>query len=113
MLEGDKTQLKHCYAHIPDIYRAPFTICKCEVQLSNAQMQKFHHWAEFNNSPVFKCVDNGHCDCAPLQSKSSTIHHRTLFATGTTWAGGNGWEAGGVLRASMPVSRSTIVGEDE
>lgn len=53
-------------------------------------MQKFHHWAEFNNSPVFKCVDNGHCDSAQLQSKSSTIHHRTLFAAETTWAGGGG-----------------------
>lgn len=49
------------------------------------QMHKFHHWPEFNNSSVFKCLDNGHCDCTSLQFKTSTIHHWTAFATKTTW----------------------------
>lgn len=48
-------------------------------------MQKFHHWPEFNDSSVFKCLDNGHCDCTALQFKTSTIHHWTMFATKTTW----------------------------
>lgn len=47
-------------------------------------MQKFHHWPEFNNSSVFKCLDNGHCDCTSMQFKTSTVHHWTVFATKTT-----------------------------
>lgn len=69
------------------IKHQPFTKCKWEFELPNAQMQKFHHWAEFNNSSVFKCLDNGHCDCTLLQFKSSTIHHWTMFATKTTRIG--------------------------
>lgn len=56
--------------HMLSIYQGPFTVCKCEFELPNAQMQKFHHWPQFNNSSVFKCLDNGHCDCTSLQFKN-------------------------------------------
>lgn len=70
--------------HMLQIYQGPFTVCKCEFELSNAQMQKFHQWPEFNNSSVFKCLNNGHRGCKSLQFKTSTIHHWTMFASETT-----------------------------
>lgn len=42
------------------MHRAPFSTCKCEFELPRTQMQKLHQWSEFNDSPVLKCVDNGH-----------------------------------------------------
>lgn len=45
---------------MPRTHRAPFPKCKCEFELLRAQMQKLHQWSEFNDSPVFECVDNGH-----------------------------------------------------
>lgn len=60
-----------------------FPTCKCEFELPRTQMQKLHQWSEFDDSPVFKCVDNGHRDCTQQQSKASTIHQRTTLAAET------------------------------
>lgn len=65
------------------MHRAPFSTCKCEFKLPCTQMQKLHQWSEFKDSPVFKCVDNGHRDCTQQQTKASAIHHRTTLAAET------------------------------
>lgn len=80
--------LKRCWDHMPRMHRAPFPKCKCEFELPRPQMQKLHQWSEFNDSPVFECVDNGHRRCTAQPFEAPTIHRRTAFAAETTHSEG-------------------------
>lgn len=75
--------LKRRWDHMLQMHRAPFSICKCEFELLSTQMQKLHQWSEFNDSPVLKCVDNGHRECTQQQSEAWNLHHRTTLSTET------------------------------
>lgn len=61
------------------MHQAPFPTCKCEFKLRHTRTQKLHQWSEVNDSPAFKCVDNGHGGRARQQSEASGVHPRTTL----------------------------------